>query len=59
VAMAIYGAARTAPSPAVNAIGTLLLVTSTVVIALAYVVFRRSARRSGTGFAADREAIPV
>ena len=42
-----------------NAIGTLLLVTSTVVIALAYVVFRRSARRSGTGFAADREAIPV
>jgi spermidine/putrescine transport system permease protein len=59
VAMAIYGAARTAPSPAVNAIGTLLLLTSTVVIALAYVVFRRSARRSGTGFAADREAIPV
>src|SRR6266542_1792005 len=59
VAMAIYGAARTAPSPAVNAVGTLLLLTSTVVITLAYVVFRRSARRSGTGFAADREAIPV
>ena len=29
VAMAIYGAARTAPSPAVNAIGTLMLMTST------------------------------
>jgi spermidine/putrescine transport system permease protein len=59
VAMAIYGAARTAPSPAVNAIGTLMLVASTVVITLAYLVYRRSARRSGTRFAADREALPV
>jgi len=59
VAMAIYGAARTAPSPAVNAIGTVMLLTSTVVIALAFVVFRRSARRSGTGLGAEREAIPV
>ena len=59
VAMAIYGAARTAPSPAVNAIGTLMLVASTVVIVLAYLVYRRSARRSGTRFAADREALPV
>ena len=47
VAMAIYGAARTAPSPAVNAIGTLMLVASTVVITLAYVVYRRSVRRQG------------
>ncbi len=59
VAMAIYGAARTAPSPAVNAIGTLMLVASTMVVTLAYLVYRRSARRSGTRFAADREALPV
>jgi hypothetical protein len=30
-----------------------------VVIALAFVVFRRSARRSGTGLGAEREALPV
>jgi spermidine/putrescine transport system permease protein len=59
VAMAIYGAARTAPSPAANAIGTLMLVASTVVIALAFVVYRRSTRRSGTRFRAEREALPV
>jgi len=46
VAMAIYGAARTAPTPATNAIGTLMLVTSTVVIMLAVVVQRRIARRT-------------
>ncbi len=49
VAMAIYGAARTAPTPATNAIGTLMLVSSTVVIALAFVVYRRAARRRGEG----------
>jgi len=46
VAMAIYGAARTAPTPATNAIGTLMLVTSTVVIAIAVIVQRRIARRT-------------
>jgi len=59
VAMAIYGAARTAPSPAVNAIGTLMLVASTLMIALAYLVYRRSVRRQGAGFRADRDALPV
>jgi len=59
VAMAIYGAARTAPSPAVNAIGTLMLVASTLVIALAYLVYRRSVRRQGAGFRADRDALPI
>ena len=59
VSMAIYGAARTAPTPAVNAIGTLMLVTSTIVIVLAFLVFRRSARRSGTGLTSEREALPV
>jgi spermidine/putrescine transport system permease protein len=46
VAMAIYGAARTAPTPATNAIGTLMLVTSTIVIALAVIVQRRIAGRT-------------
>jgi spermidine/putrescine transport system permease protein len=46
VAMAIYGAARTSPTPATNAIGTLMLVTSTVVIAIAVIVQRRIARRT-------------
>jgi spermidine/putrescine transport system permease protein len=47
VAMYIYGAARTAPTPAANAIGTIMLVTSTLLIALAVLFYRRSARRSG------------
>jgi spermidine/putrescine transport system permease protein len=59
VAMAIYGAARTAPSPAVNAIGTLMLVTSTLVIAVAYVLYRRAVRRSGGGIRTDRNALPI
>ncbi len=47
VSMAIYGAARTAPTPAINAIGTIMLVTSTVVIAIAVVAYRRMERRRG------------
>jgi spermidine/putrescine transport system permease protein len=47
VAMAIYGAARTAPTPATNAVGTLMLVTSTIVVALAFVAYRYAARRRG------------
>jgi spermidine/putrescine transport system permease protein len=35
VSMAIYGAARTSPTPAVNAIGTIMLTLSTVLIAIA------------------------
>jgi spermidine/putrescine transport system permease protein len=46
VSMAIYGAARTGPTPASNAIGTLMLVTSTIVIVVAVVVQRRMARRT-------------
>jgi spermidine/putrescine transport system permease protein len=46
VSMAIYGAARTGPTPASNAIGTLMLVTSTIVIVIAVVVQRRMARRT-------------
>ncbi len=47
VSIAIYGAARTSPTPAMNAIGTILLTASTVLIAIAFVVYRRSARRRG------------
>jgi spermidine/putrescine transport system permease protein len=47
VAMYIYGAARTTPLPSTNAIGTLMLATSTTIIVIAALVFRRSARRAG------------
>jgi spermidine/putrescine transport system permease protein len=47
VSMAIYGAARTAPTPATNAVGTIMLVTSTVLIVVAAFVYRRTARRRG------------
>jgi spermidine/putrescine transport system permease protein len=60
VAMFIYSAARQAPSPAANAVGTLMLVTSTLLIALAYLVYRRSVKRVGGGLpGAAREALPV
>jgi spermidine/putrescine transport system permease protein len=57
VAMFIYNAARTAPTPAANAVGTLMLGSSTVIIGLAYAFYRRSARR--TGAIADARALPV
>jgi spermidine/putrescine transport system permease protein len=60
VSMFIYSAARQAPSPAANAVGTLMLVTSTVLIVAAYLVYRRSVRRTGGGIrGAAREALPV
>ena len=49
VAMAIYGAARTQPTPATNAVGTLMLVTSTVVVVLAVGFYRVMQRRRGQG----------
>jgi spermidine/putrescine transport system permease protein len=47
VSITIYGAARTSPTPAMNAIGTLMLAASTILIVLAFVVYRRTARRRG------------
>ncbi len=47
VSITIYGAARTSPTPAMNAIGTLMLTASTLLIVLAYVVYRRSTRTGG------------
>jgi spermidine/putrescine transport system permease protein len=45
VSMAIYGAARTGPTPAANAIGAIMLTASTIIIAIAFVVYRRTVRR--------------
>ena len=47
VAMAIYGAVRSGPTPALNAIGTIMLTTSTLLIVIAALLYRRSARRRG------------
>ena len=49
VSMAIYGAARTEPTPALNAIGSLMLVASTLAIAIAVIVYRRMERARGGG----------
>jgi spermidine/putrescine transport system permease protein len=52
VAMAIYGAARTQPTPATNAVGTLMLVSSTVIVVLAFLIYRwstRGERKTGSG----------
>jgi spermidine/putrescine transport system permease protein len=47
VSMYIYGTARGAPTPAANAVGTLMLAASTLIIVLAYRFHRRSIRRQG------------
>ena len=47
VAMYIYVSARTGATPAANAIGTLMLATSTILIAIAFVVYRRAAKKIG------------
>lgn len=43
----IYSAARSSPTPAVNAAATVMLVATLVVIAIAYVVYRRVTRGRG------------
>ena len=45
--MTIYGAVRTHRRPPRNAIGTLMLTASTLIIAVAALVYRRSARKTG------------
>lgn len=47
VAMAIYGAARTQPTPATNAVGTIMLVTSTLAVVCAVLFYRFASRRRG------------
>jgi spermidine/putrescine transport system permease protein len=48
VSMYIYGTARGAPTPSANAVGTLMLSASTLIIILAYLFYRRSEKRQGT-----------
>jgi spermidine/putrescine transport system permease protein len=47
VPMRIYAQARGAPTPALNALATLMLVVSLLALVLAYVVFRRFSRARG------------
>ncbi len=47
VSMYIYNAARTGPTPAANAIGTLMLTASTVLILVTVLLLRRSNRKRG------------
>ncbi len=47
VPMRIYSSARNAPTPALNALATLMLVVTLLALLLAYLVFRRFARRGG------------
>ena len=42
--MLIYGAARGATTPALNAVATVMVVVTLVSVALAYLVYRWSAR---------------
>jgi len=58
VSMYIYGAARGAPTPAANAVGTLMLSASTLIIVLAYLAYRRSERRQGRRAVAQVE-LPI
>ena len=51
VSMAIYVAARTAPIPATNAVGTIMLTASTLLILVAALLFRRSNRKRGESVA--------
>lgn len=57
VSMAIYGAARTSPTPAVNAIGTIMLTVSTLLIVVAALFYRRAVRR--TAEAAEAAQLPM
>lgn len=45
--MRIYQTARAAPTPALNAMATIILVVSTVVIVLGWLGYRRWAKRQG------------
>jgi spermidine/putrescine transport system permease protein len=44
----LYSAARAAPSPALNALASILLFTSMLAIGIALLVMRRSQRKEGT-----------
>ena len=45
--MKIYNTARAAPTPALNALATLMLVAAMLAVVLGFLVYRWSARRAG------------
>jgi spermidine/putrescine transport system permease protein len=45
----LYSAARAAPSPALNALASILLFASMLAIAIAILVMRRSRKKEGAG----------
>jgi spermidine/putrescine transport system permease protein len=49
----VYTAVRSAPTPAVNAAATLMLVTTTIAIAIGYVAYRRLSRGQEAGGVAE------
>ena len=49
ISVKIYNTARAAPTPALNALATMLLVFSLTAVALGYLVYRRLLRREGKG----------
>jgi spermidine/putrescine transport system permease protein len=57
VPMRIYAQARGGPTPALNALASIMLVVSLLALVLAYVVFRLIARREGGGTAAALQQI--
>ena len=44
----IYNTARAAPTPALNALATLMLVAAMLAVALGFLVYRRLGRKAGT-----------
>ena len=47
VSMYIYSAARAGATPAASAVGTIMLVASTEIIALAFILYRRASKKLG------------
>jgi spermidine/putrescine transport system permease protein len=58
VPILIYSSARRAPLPSLNALATITLIASTVVIALAFLVYRRSTKRDRLGDQATDLVVP-
>ena len=58
VPILIYSSARRAPLPSLNALATITLIVSTVIIALAFLVYRRSTKRDRLGDQATDLVVP-
>ncbi len=58
VPILIYSSARRAPLPSLNALATITLIASTVIIALAFLVYRRSTKRDRLGDQATDLVVP-